>query len=212
MKAKETKRTQLGLVEIPAWIKKIKVNKNLLAQYIYVYLSNQRQGTASTKTRGEVVGSTRKIYRQKGTGGARHGSRKAPIFVGGGVVGGPKPKDYSKKLTKKQRRRALIYAFSLAFKDKNIIVGKFSFNKISKTKDAVNFLRKIKVVPKKDKVLMVFDGMEEKLKRAFRNIEGVTYKNLSSLNAYDFLLQQKIVFNKDVFDKFINFLGKDETK
>ena len=79
-------------------------NKTLLAQYVRVYLANQREGNASSKTRAEVAGTTKKVYKQKGTGGARHGSKKAPIYKGGGVVGGPKPAEYRLQLSKKQRK------------------------------------------------------------------------------------------------------------
>ena len=95
-----------GAAELPKEIFTVEASPKLLAQYVRVYLVNRRQGTASTKTRGEVSGSTRKIYKQKGTGKARHGDIKAPIFTGGGVVGGPKPQDYSLKLNKKQTKKA----------------------------------------------------------------------------------------------------------
>jgi large subunit ribosomal protein L4 len=79
------------------------VNLSMLAQYIRVYMANARQGTASTKDRSQIIGTTKKVYKQKGTGNARHGSMKAPIYVGGGVAGGPKPRDYSLGLSKKQK-------------------------------------------------------------------------------------------------------------
>src|SRR5207248_616028 len=95
-----------GKVSLPKEIFAETVNKKLLAQAVRVYLANKRQGNASTKTRGEVEGSTRKIYRQKGTGNARHGSIRAPIFVKGGIVHGPRPRDFSLGLSKKMRRKA----------------------------------------------------------------------------------------------------------
>src|SRR5579885_383385 len=111
-----------GKVSLPHVIFGEKVNKQLLAQAVRVYLANKRQGTVSTKTRGEVDGSTRKIYRQKGTGRARHGSVRAPIFVHGGVVHGPKPRDYSLNLPKKMRRKALFSALSAKLQDGQIKV------------------------------------------------------------------------------------------
>src|SRR3989344_7204583 len=101
-----------GSLSLPKEAFSVDVNKALLAQAVRVYQSNQRQGTASTKTRGEVVGSTRKIYRQKGTGRARHGDIKAPIFVGGGVAHGPKSANYRKSISQKMRRIALLGALS----------------------------------------------------------------------------------------------------
>src|SRR5882724_11511103 len=109
-------------VTVPAAIFGEKVNKTLLAQAVRVYLANKRQGNASTKTRGEVDGSTRKIYRQKGTGKARHGSVRAPIFVHGGVVFGPKPRDFSLSLPKKMKRKALFSALSAKLQGKELIV------------------------------------------------------------------------------------------
>jgi large subunit ribosomal protein L4 len=97
-------------------------NKPLLAQAVRVYLANQRQGNASTKTRGEVHGTTKKVYKQKGTGRARHGAKKAPIFVGGGIAGGPKPRDYSLKLNKQQKKIALICALTLKRNEKKLFV------------------------------------------------------------------------------------------
>jgi large subunit ribosomal protein L4 len=99
-------------IDLPAELFGAKVNKQIMAQAVRVYLANQRQGTQSTKTRGEVTGSTRKIYRQKGTGRARHGGITAPIFVGGGIALGPKPRDYGLSLPKKMRRVALASALT----------------------------------------------------------------------------------------------------
>src|SRR3989338_9847754 len=105
---------------MPKEIFAVEASPRLLAQYVRVYLANRRQGTASAKTRAEVKGSTRKIYKQKGTGKARHGDIKAPIFIGGGVVGGPIPRDFSLKFNKKQKRKVLFYALTLKLKQKDI--------------------------------------------------------------------------------------------
>ena len=200
-------------IEVPVWIKKIKINKNLLAQYVYVYLNNQRKGTVSTKTRGEVVGSTKKIYRQKGTGRARHGSIKAPIFVGGGVVGGPKPKDFSKKLNKKQKRKALIYALTLASKEDNIMTSDKLFKVKSKTKIAFEQLKKEGIEAGKERVLLVYGkDVGDNFKRAVRNINNLSYKDVNSINAYDLLLKQKIVFERKAFESFLSSLKQDENK
>lgn len=107
-------------VELPA-IFNTEVSPDLMAQYMRVYMSNQRRGTASTKTRSEVIGTTAKVYRQKGTGRARHGSRKANIFKGGGVTFGPKPTDYSLKMNKKQKRKALAGALTMKAKTQAVL-------------------------------------------------------------------------------------------
>jgi len=114
--------TDTGLIikdaAFPKEIFAVKASDKLLSQYVYVYLNNLKKGRHKTKTRGEVAGSTRKIYRQKGTGRARHGDIKAPIFVGGGVAFGPTGQYRRLKLTKKMRRKALFYALSLKLKEK----------------------------------------------------------------------------------------------
>ena len=117
-------------LEVAKEIFGIESNPKLIAQYVRVYHANQRQGTSSTKTRGEVRGSTRKIYRQKGTGKARHGDIKAPIFVGGGVVGGPQPGKHSLKLNKKQIKKSLFTALSLKFNAGDIFALSNNFKTI----------------------------------------------------------------------------------
>ncbi len=177
---------------LPKEIFKFTLNDKLLAQSIRVYLSNQRQGTVSTKDRGEVTGSTRKIYRQKGTGKARHGSIKAPIFVGGGVVGGPKPKDYSLKINKKQKKQAIFSSLSLQLKNKNIII--FSDKILStelKTKKIFELLKKLNLNNKK--VLFVLPKIEKKFILAARNIKKVDFIDAKSINAYKILSCQKVI-------------------
>src|SRR3990170_6251019 len=109
-------------IQLPKELFGAKVNKALLAQAVRVYLANQRTGNAATKTRGEVEGSTRKIYRQKGTGRARHGAIRAPIFVGGGIVFGPRPHDFHLDFPKKMKRRALGSALTSKLGSGDVIV------------------------------------------------------------------------------------------
>lgn len=189
---------------LPKEILASEINNKLLAQSVRVYLANQRQGTASTKTRGEVTGSTRKIYRQKGTGRARHGDIKAPIFVGGGVVGGPKPKDFSLKISKKQRRKALFGALSLKFKNKEIIGLSNKFLEIKpKTKNLVNFFKKTNLEEDK-KLLIVPEKEANNLRLAARNIPGVKIMTVNSINCYQVLNHQKIL----IIDKAIESIKK----
>lgn len=170
-----------------------KENPNLLAQYVRVYLSNQRTGTASTKTRSEVKGSTRKIYKQKGTGRARHGDIKAPVFVGGGITGGPKPRNYSLKMNKKQIRKALYIAFSQQLKNKNIVALADEFLGIqAKTKLIADFLKKIQF----DRVsilILVAKGGRNNFTLAIRNLPFVVVKDIMSVNAYEILRHKKIL-------------------
>jgi len=176
------------------------VNPKTLALYVRAYLANKRQGTASTKTRGEVSGSTRKIYRQKGTGRARHGDIKAPIFVGGGVVFGPKPKDYSLKINKKQKKQAFFGALTYQFKNGRILVFADEFLKIKpKTKNLFSFFEKNNLTD--EKKLIVLPKMEKNnLILAGRNIPNLDFVSYDNLNAYQVLNAGKIIFLEEALN------------
>ncbi len=182
-----------GKVALPAEIFGVEVNQPLMAQAVRVYLANQRSGTARTKSRGEVTGSTRKIYRQKGTGRARHGGITAPIFVGGGVAHGPKVQDHSLSLPKKMRRLALFSALSYKLQNNAVKVIEGLEALEPKTKVFAKTLDTI-VVDKKKKVLLVLPGKTETVERASRNIEGVTYVSANQLNTYDVLNTKTLIF------------------
>ncbi len=176
-------------LNLPKEIFNVKASPKLLAQYVRVYLANQRQGTASAKTRGEVSGSTKKIYRQKGTGRARHGSSKAPIFVGGGVVGGPKPTDHSLKMNKKQKQKALFSALTMKRKD---IIGLAESRTGIKTKNMTSFLKNLKL--EGTRILLVMPKMEKNsLLLAARNISNIQLTDAVSINAYDTIRTNKII-------------------
>lgn len=184
-------------VDLPKEIFGAKINKQLLAQAVRVYLANQRIGTASTKDRGEVHGSTRKIYRQKGTGRARHGSKKAPIFVHGGIVFGPKPRDFSLKISKKMKRLALFSALSAKKKANEIKVIKGLDSLEPKTRLMVDVLNNLGINEKDKNILLVSSGKSgkelENIYRSARNIEGVHIINAEMLNAYDALNNKLIL-------------------
>ncbi len=188
-----------------------KVNDQLLSQYMRVYLTNQRQGNASTKTRSDVIGSTRKIYRQKGTGRARHGAKTAPIFVGGGVAFGPKSKDYSLKMNKKQKKVAFFGALSKALEQNNVIgLTDEALKTKPKTKEVVSFLKKLDFKTKK--TLLVLSKLEgNNLVLAARNIANMELADVRSLNPYQILKQEKIIFLKDALEVLEkHFLSKNE--
>lgn len=194
----DTKGQAAGKMELPKVCFAAKINPVLMAQAVRVYLANQRQGTVSAKTRGQVKGSTRKIYRQKGTGRARHGDIKAPIFVGGGVAFGPKMRDLSKKMPKKMKKLALSSALTGKFKEGRIklISG---WEKISgKTKE----MAKILSLERNFKVLFVLadNNQTEKVKRAAGNLENVTLIPASLLNTYEVLRHDKLVFMKEAIE------------
>lgn len=174
-----------GKVALPKELFGEKVNKILLAQAVRVYLNNQRQGTVSTLTRGEVGLTKAKWYRQKGTGRARHGAQSAPIFVGGGVAHGPKPRNYELSFSKKMRKAALISALSAKAADAEIRVIE-GLDKIEpKTKGFALALKAMGLYGAKTTV--VISGKVENLVKAARNIENLEVKGVERLNTYDVL-------------------------
>lgn len=183
-------------ISLPEHLFGAKINKSLMAQAVRVYLANQRTGTQSTKTRGEVDGSTRKIYRQKGTGRARHGGIRAPIFVGGGIAHGPKPHDFSRELPQKMRRAALSSA--LTVKQGNgkvkIVDGLESIE--PKTKTFVTTLQKLNLDEKNKKVLVVLPRKVENMQKAIRNVEGITFVLANQLNTYEVMTAKTLLVMK----------------
>lgn len=204
-----TKGKKTGKVQLPKEIFGAKINEQLMAQAVRVYLANQRKARAKTKTRGEVIGSGRKIYRQKGTGRARHADRYAPIFVGGGVAHGPTGKEnYKLKMPKKMRRKALFSALTSKLKEKAIIVVE-GLEKIEpKTKEMVKIMQsltrltdgqeiKIQNGKLKEKISLVLPQPIEGVVRAARNIAGLKLRQVSLLNAYEVLNGGKIILTKE---------------
>lgn len=198
-----------GKLTLPAEIFGEKINKQLLAQAIRVYQANKRQGNASTKTRGEVDGSTRKIYRQKGTGRARHGSLRAPIFVKGGIVHGPKPRDYSLDLPKKMRRKALFSALTSKFLGGELTVLTELEKLEPKTKVFVAGLKSLGL-GETASVLLVMPSDLANVKRATGNITSVTTTVAGRLNALDVLKSRKVLVTRDAVDEMKKvFLAKE---
>lgn len=186
-----------GTLSLPKDIFGQEANQNLLAQAIRVYTTNQKRFTAKTKTRGEVKGSSAKIYRQKGTGRARHGSIRAPIFVGGGIVFGPRPRKVELGLPKKMKRKALIYALSAKAKDKEI-VGLIGLEKATgKTKEIAKLIEKLKI---KSALFITGQNLDDVV-RGVRNITGMSVLPTNQLNAYEILRHQSLLITKDAIQK-----------
>lgn len=167
----------------------------LLAQAVRVYLANQRQGTQNAKTRAEVNRTRHKLYKQKGTGGARHGDRKAPIFVGGGIAFAPKPRDYSLFLPKQLKRRALHAALALVSKNKNLSVVSGMAKLTGKTTELAKFLAGLEGNTRN--LLLVTDTMRDNVYRAARNIPGVTVLPANQLNTYAVLRAGRILLMEE---------------
>jgi large subunit ribosomal protein L4 len=190
---------------LPSEVFAQKANKQLLAQAVRVYLANQREGSASTKTRGEVEGSTRKIYRQKGTGNARHGSIRAHIFVGGGIVFGPVPHSFTMDFPVKMKRKALIGALTAQHEAGNVLVVD-GLETVKKTKAMAETLT---AVGTKKNVLIVLAKESGLTSQTARNIEGVSVLPASSLNTYAVMAAQKIVFMKDAVTQVRDIVTKE---
>lgn len=190
--------SQIGDVELSDDIFGVKVNTHVMYEAVKNYLANQRQGTQSAKTRGEVRGGGRKPWRQKGTGRARQGSIRAPQWIGGGVVFAPKPRDYSYKLPKKIKRLALKSALSSKVRDNEIIVVDSLVLDKPKTKDMVKILSNLKAGKK---TLVVIPERDENVILASRNIPGVKTAFVNTINVYDILNCDSFLITKDAVNK-----------
>jgi len=168
------------------------------------YLANNRQGTHKTKHRGEVSGSTRKLKRQKGTGGARAGSIKNPLFRGGGRIFGPQPRDYSFKLNKKVKQLARFSALTYKAKDNAIVVVEDFTYEAPKTREHVNMLSNLNISDKKS--LVVLNEQNKNISLSSRNLKGTKVITLSELNTYEIMKAANIVF----VESSLNNLQKDE--
>jgi large subunit ribosomal protein L4 len=170
------------------------INNKLISHVLYSQISISKQRVAKTKQRNEITGSTAKIHAQKGTGNARHSSKKAPIFVGGGVAHGPKGNVYKiKKINKKGKKKSLISAISQKTKDKNLIIFDDIKNKINKTKEFNKFLKRNRI----NNVLIVLDSTSKKnIELSARNIANVKLIDASYLSTYDILKYKQIMFTK----------------
>jgi large subunit ribosomal protein L4 len=179
-------------VTVPAALFGAPVNKTLLAQAIRVYLSNARQGTSKVKTRSEVNLTKKKVYKQKGTGNARHGSKNAPIFVGGGIAHGPTGiENWNKNLSKKMKNSALISALSAQASNSVICNTLSAVN--GKTKEVIKLLSP--VLSKGGKVLVVLGERNEITERAFANVAQVAVTTAAYLTAYDVSAYNQVVFD-----------------
>ena len=212
---------KVGKLEILDSVFNIEPNGDVMFRYVDMQLSNRRQGTASTKTRGEVSGGGRKPWPQKHTGRARAGSIRAPHWKGGGVAHGPKPKDWSKKLTKKMKKLALKSALSVKYRENNLIVlDDIKFEKPS-AKDMRKVMEKLDI---KDKhALFVLPTKDEshinvKLSgRNFPNLKVIIADNpnakdgktkVDGLNVYDLIRHEKLILTVDAVKKIEEVLGK----
>lgn len=172
---------------------------------VVAYQAAQRSGTASTKNVGEVAGTNKKPWRQKGTGRARAGSFRSPLWAGGGVVFGPKPRDFAKKVSKKTKQLALRKALSERLKAGDVVVVDDLKLESPKTKEFSGVISKLEL---KGTTLVVASA-DKNLSLASRNIPNVTLATSDSLNTYDVLRPSKLLFTRDAFEKIGARLAKE---
>lgn len=200
-----------GTVTLPASIFSVQVSDKLIAQSVRVYQANQRQGGAKVKTRGDVAGSRRKIWRQKGTGRARHGDRYAPIFVGGGIAHGPSPRDFSLTMNRKMKRKALAAVLTRMHKEGNVVVVDGLDTLSGKTSDMVRMLKALSCDMKHTsltgRVCVATPSKLDVVYLSGRNVKNLTVREAQRLTTYELLLQSKLVLAKEA----INVMEKSFT-
>jgi len=180
---------KVSQVELAEALFNVPVKGAVLHEVVQSQLAKKRTGTASVKNRSDVRGSTRKLFRQKGTGRARRGNIKSPLLRGGGVVFGPHPKDWGYKVPKKVRKLALKMALSSKFQNEElVIVDKFELGQV-KTKDFVEIIRALKT----DNALIVTADKDERLELSSRNVPGVKVIRTEGLNVYDILKYRRLI-------------------
>ncbi|WP_316786843.1 50S ribosomal protein L4 [Pedobacter frigiditerrae] len=182
-------------VQLPESVFGITPSDHAIYLDVKQYLANQRQGTHKSKQRNEIAGSTRKLYKQKGTGGARAGSIKSPLFNGGGRVFGPQPRDYSFKLNKKLKSLARKSALSYKAIDNNVVVLEdFTFDNV-KTKNYINLVNALDLAG--EKTLLVLPAQNNNIYLSSRNIQKAKVTTADQLNTYDVLNAGKLLFTAD---------------
>lgn len=211
------KGTSAGIISLPAKVFAAKWRADLVHQVVEGMRSNKRAGTADTKDRGEVRGGGRKPWKQKGTGRARHGSTRSPIWVGGGVTHGPlSEKNYKRKVSKKMRAQALFSVLSKKMKDEEILFVDTLLLTETKTKKALEIIKNLSKVSgwkplagsKKPKVLVALYERSEKTEKSFRNLSQLEIVFLKNLNPLDVLSYQYLLIeNPEESIKFLESRG-----
>jgi large subunit ribosomal protein L4 len=191
--------SKTGEMELNDNVFGVEVNEALLHQAVVMQLANQRLGTAATKTRGLVRGGGKKPWRQKGTGRARAGSTRSPIWVGGGTVFGPQPRSYAFSMPRKARRSALKSALSAKVQAGELLVMEDINFSEAKTKSVVKMLNDLKV--NESKALIITADTNENVEKSSRNIPGVKSITSQGLNVYDLLYHDKVLITKDAVSK-----------
>nr|MBN1229973.1 50S ribosomal protein L4 [Anaerolineae bacterium] len=197
----------VGEIELPPDIFEVEINVGLMHQAYVRQMANARLGTHKVKSRGEVNRTKAKWYRQKGTGRARHGSRNAPIFVGGGVAHGPMPRKYTKDMPKKMRRQAIRSALSAKAAEREIVlVDKLDMD-APKTRDMADILH---YLAGECTTLVLLAEKNDNVQRSIRNLSDARYLRASYLNVRDLLKYDKVIIPLDALEVITTWLGRSE--
>ena len=208
VKVRNLKNKEVGEVTLSDAVFGVELNESLIHAAVRNYQANGRQGTSATKTRGNVSGSGRKLWKQKGTGRARIASLRSPLWKGGGNVHGPQPRDWSYKMPKKMRRGALRSALSERLREGNVIViDEFGF-KTPKTKDFLGALGGLKLSADKKAVkTLIVDSLDNaNLVLSSRNVQKTKVTNSFGLNIYDLLYHEKLLISKAAIEELNDLL------
>jgi len=208
VKVRNLKNKEVGEVELSDAVFGVDFNESLVHAAVRNYMANRRQGTSATKTRGNVSGSGRKLWKQKGTGRARIASLRSPLWRGGGTVHGPQPRDWSYQLPKKMRRGALRSALSERLREGNLFIFEdFTFEN-AKTKEFVSTIGGLKLSDDKKTVkTLIVDSLDnENLIRSSRNVQKTKVINSYGLNIYDLLYHEKLLISKTALQELSRML------
>lgn len=200
---KDGKKT--GSVDLPKEIFEGRINSDVIHQAVVMYSASLRQGNASTKERGSVSGGGKKPWRQKGTGRARHGSTRSPLWKGGGIVFGPHPRDFGYTVPKKIRNAALRESLKAKYKDENLVCVDDLKNPLNKTKEFAQILKSLSL---KGKILALLDGSDASVEKVTRNIGSLNVMRSQDVTAYDLLRHKKILVSKTGFNNLLERIKK----
>lgn len=205
VKVKNLENQEVGELELNDLVFAAPLNKALIYEAVKSYLANQRQGTVSTKTRGEVSGAGRKLWKQKGTGRARVASIRTPLWKGGGNVHGPKPRDWSYSIPKKMRRGALRSVLSERLREGGLVIVETLSLPDHKTKNVVNALNTLGL---NRKALLVDISENQNLTLSARNLPNVKRVSSLGINIYDLLNHEHLIFSKNAIIQLQEILLK----
>ena len=196
-------------IDLPEEVFGGRLNTDVIHQAVVMFQASLRQGNVSTKERSDISGGGKKPYRQKGTGQARAGSTRSPLWKGGGITFGPHPRDFGYTLPKQIRKVALRESLKAKSNDNDLLCVADIKESFTKTKEFAAFLKVLKL---KGKVLAVLDGCDESIRRVSRNIPSFHLMRSQDVNAYDVLRNKKLLMTKTAFQNIVERIKKDSTR